>query len=177
MSAGGDVVLEDGLEVAQGVLRSKLFCSAEVAQVPQRRATRAEALDAHRGKAFHQAVGDCVDDTIMRRGVDWRGAGGMPDVAVGDSPQKSVAQRVNQHVRVRVPLQPLFVRNFYAAQHKPPPSNQPMRIITYSCAYHGAYYTRFPLPGQPNMPRSVISAKMLFHPSKIQYYSASTRRT
>jgi len=59
------------------------------------------------------------------------------DIAVSDSTQQGIAQRMDQHVSIRMPEQPARMRNLDPTNNQTTPLGQPMRVVSYSRPNHG----------------------------------------
>ena len=72
----------------------------------------------------------------------------MADVRLAQRAEHRVADRVHQHVRVRMAVQALRVRNFHAAQDELAARDQLMNVITDANVNHCAQYIGHPMPDQ-----------------------------
>lgn len=64
------------------------------------------------------------------------------DVAKRSSSQQSVANRVRQHVRIRVPEQAFLKWNLHAAENELSPFNQQVYVVTYPYASRVVHFTQ-----------------------------------
>ncbi len=64
----------------------------------------------------------------------------MADVRLAQRAQHRVANRVHQHVRVRVPVQTFAVRDFDAPENELPALDQLVDVVTYADMIHGREY-------------------------------------
>jgi hypothetical protein len=64
----------------------------------------------------------------------------VADVRFAQRSEHRVANRVHQHVRVRVPVQTFAVRNFDAPKHKLPAFDELVDIVTNADMIHGHEY-------------------------------------
>ena len=73
----------------------------------------------------------------------------MPDINLTHRAQQSIADRVNENIRVRVPRQPMSVGDLYTAQEELAAFHQLVNIVTNANLIHKVQHcARFLFPWQ-----------------------------
>ena len=92
----------------------------------------------HNWSVAHQ-LGGLLEKNAAGRVLPLRIAGRKiaADIALADRPEHGITNRVQQHVSIRVTVQPLRVLDLHASKPKRSPLNKAMYIVTYSGMNHG----------------------------------------